>query len=130
MAPEYLNVDLDIVSRSRLDALVAYFEASGALVLAHERLGPRNHVARIEVEAASDTPAPQLSRLCRLLESMPPELRLRLARCSLTMDVGVAGGTEYPARRFSVPPPLLTRLLAQKVTLAFTFYPFSAERDF
>lgn len=128
MAPSYLNVDLDILSRARLDPIVNYFESAGAVVLVHEKLGPGKFFARVETEGESTTPARHISQLCRLLEKAPPALRPLLAKCSLTFDVGIASGTADPILQFSLPRSLLSRVNAVSVSLAFTVYPYSEQR--
>jgi hypothetical protein len=121
-ATHFLNVDVEVVSRSPLNELVA---ALGQRVLVHY-VGPipGGHAAYFSLSSAHGRSADSVAHaLATLISGLaPPERRLwRLAR-SRTFDVGIQGGLTPFSHPLALSPRTIAQLSRLKARVVFSVY--------
>lgn len=122
MKPEFLNVDLEVVSKVDPTPLA---EVLGDKVSLHYcGRSDRNYLAAFGGCCATPSLARKLAMFCDLLDALPPSAaevwRQALRR---TFDIGISSGTSRPAMAIRIPPAMLKRITALGATIAITVYP-------
>lgn len=124
MESRFLNVDLEIVSRSRLERLEQAVQDSAHAIY----LGPlRRGVFLLSLECSSYPRNADVGirRLCDAVEGLgPSERRLWKRALSRTFDVGYSLAEGDKAVQVSLQPATLSRVVAVGATVAFTCYRF------
>lgn len=121
--PQFLNVDLEVVSKTDLAPFVKSFGSRKVSVLYCIRQED-GFLAALELSTARRTPEQLLSRFCDLLEAMPPEAAKlwRNARQRI-FDIGIESGRAQPPLAVKISPATLARITALGATVAVTIYP-------
>jgi len=124
MKPEYVNTDLELRSRSNINALAQYL--SGHLSMLHNGREGRNFLATFEVHYSrhDDNADNVANQFCTIIESLPPKHRLAWNKCfSRHFDLGFHSGT---GNRFAVAvlhAVTIQRLAKLKIAVAISVYP-------
>lgn len=117
-----MNVDLEIVSRSRLERLEQAVQDSAHAIYR----GPlRRGIFLLSLECNSYPKNADvgIGRLCDAVERLgPSERRLWERALSRTFDVGYCLAEGDKAVQFSLQPSTLSRVVAVGATVAFTCY--------
>ena len=125
MKPCFLNVDLEIVSTSKLDSLAAEM-GERVFVLKSEPPKPRRYVLAVESNRFSSRmsrmPDALIHALCSVVESLSPASRRIWQRAQKTFDVGYELRPSERFSRFSVRPDTLGRVAKLGATLTITYY--------
>jgi hypothetical protein len=118
----FLNVDLEIVSASKLDALAA--EMGRRVVVLHSgpASNPRLHMLLLESSRYLRNPDAMIHRICAVIESLSPASRRLWKRARKEFDVGYELRGSERLLRFSLRPDTLERVAALGATLAVTCY--------
>ena len=124
MEPYFLNVDLEIVSASKLDSLAA--EMGSRVIVLHS--GPasklKHHMLALEYSRFQKKRNPDvvIHALCSVIESLSsPSLRI-WQRAQKEFDVGYELRPSEQFSRFSLRPKTLERVAALGATLTVTYY--------
>jgi len=122
-AAEYLNVDLEIRSRSDLTPLAD--ELSRSLFLLHAGRIPRTFLASFETGGGTQPPDRAIKRLAAAVSRLPPPTRKLLrAAGSRAFDIGVAAKSSgRDVLTLSIKPETLKAIAQLDAHLALTFYP-------
>ncbi len=125
MKPCFLNVDLEIVSTSKLDSLAAEM-GDRVFVLKSEPPKPRHHVLAVESNRfnsrMSRMPDALIHALCSVVESLSPASRDIWQRAKKTFDVGYELRPSERFSRFSVRSDTLERVAKLGANLTVTYY--------
>ena len=123
--PEFLNVDLEIISASKLDSLEAEM-GERVFVLTSEPITPRRYVLVVESNRIgsrrSRMPDPVIHALCSVVESLSPASRRTWQKAHKTFDVGYDLMPTERFSRFSVCPDTLERIAKLGASLTVTYY--------
>jgi hypothetical protein len=119
----FLNVDLEIRSRAKLDALVAAM-SDAVFVLFSGSVGRSGWLLNLEFGGnCAATPDAYLNALCNLIEHLPPAARRLWDRASKKcFDIGWESIPADRASAFSIAPATLQRIAGLGATLAVTCY--------
>lgn len=122
MKAHFLNVDLEIVSSSKLDALAA--EMGGRVLVLHAgpAARPRHHLLAVESSRHLRNPDAVIHALCSVAESLSPASRRIWQRARKEFDVGYEWRRSGRALRFSLRPDTLQRVAALGAILTVTCY--------
>ncbi|KAF0175446.1 MAG: hypothetical protein FD161_3341 [Limisphaerales bacterium] len=121
--PQFLNVDLEVHSKTDLTGFVKSFGNRKVSVLYCGRQGAE-FLTALELVTTRRTPEQLLARFCDLLEAMPPNVaRLWSEASRRTFDIGIASGNTQPALALKISPATLARVTALRATIAVTVYP-------
>lgn len=121
----YLNVDLEISSRSNIGPLID--ELSRDLFLVNQRRLGRTHVASFEVPGLQRLPDDAISFFTRALSSLSP-LAMKLRRAAgLTFDIGIEEVASHQPFALTLRPETINALARLRARVVFTLYP-SAKR--
>jgi hypothetical protein len=118
---QFLNVDLDISSRSDLRPLV---EALGPrMIKLHAGRERGRHIARLALARTMKNADATIRRLCKLIADLPPGLR-RVWDAASTRDfsIGVQAGREPMACDFTVEPATVKAAADLNARIVFTVY--------
>lgn len=122
MKSHFHNVDLEIVSASKLDALAA--EMGRRVIVLH--LGPasepRRHLLALESSRYLRNPDAVIHALCSVVESLSPASRRVWQRARKEFDVGYGLRSSERSLRFSLRPDTLQRVAALGASLTVTCY--------
>ena len=121
MRPYFLNVDLEIQSASKLDALAA---AMGKrVVVLHSGPGTaRRHLLDLESSREHKGPDATIHALCAIVESLPPAARRIWNSSHREFDVGYELRASERSSRFSLRPDTLERISKLGAALTVTYY--------
>ena len=109
LKPDFLNVDLEIWSASKLDGLLA--EMGRRVLVNYCGPAPKRHLLAVPAYRYYKNPDAAIHALCKVIESLSPAGR-RIWRASRkTFDVG-----------YSLRPDTLARVAALGANLAVTYY--------
>lgn len=123
--PDFLNVDLEIWSASKLDGLAA--EMGERVSVHHCGPAPKRHLLAVANSRYYKNPDPAIHALCKLIESLSPAGRRIWAASRKTFDVGYALQPSERSSAFSLRPDTLARVAALGARLGVTYY--RAETD-
>jgi len=120
---EYLNVDLEVRSRSDLTPLADEFSRS--LSLLHAGRVPRTFLASFEADSGSLSPDAAINRLADAVSSLTPSARrLWKEARDRVFDIGVEAKSTGPdILALALRPETLRAIARLNARLAFTFYP-------
>jgi hypothetical protein len=121
IAPYFLNVDLDITSRSKLDSLA---RAMGKKVIVlHSGSMSRQHILVLESARSHKGPDAAIHALCDVIESLPPAAwRDWTVARKKDFNVGYELRTSDRSLCFTLRPDTLQRLVNVGATLTLTCY--------
>ena len=125
--PQFLNVDLEIQSVSKLEPLAA---AMGKRVMVlHCGLGhkPRLNLLVVEVSGFRKTADSTIHRLCAIVETLPPAAGRLWRGAKKQFDVGWELPPSQRFYQFSLRPETLARIAKLDATLTVTCYPEADE---
>ena len=101
--PDALNVDLEVESATRPDALIRELEARGTVLSVREVRGL--HAVSFELDEAHESISATLDRMIVLVDELPSAAADEWYRCtSRVFDVGVTAGFGPPQRWWSAQP--------------------------
>jgi hypothetical protein len=122
VAPCFLNVDLDIISRSKLDPLAT---AMGKRVIVlHSGPTKKQHLLVLESSRSHKGPDATIHAFCAIIESLPPEARRVWTAAKKVFNVGYELRFAERSLSFTLRPDTLQRLSALGATLTVTCYYF------
>ena len=127
----YLNTDLCLTSRTDLTPIARAWTRKTTLLHCgrHGRSWLASFEARGSGEPGRRTPAQDITRLLRVIGTLPGALAKLWAGCtSRQMHIGWQASSDRPEGAFEIEAPLLLALARQQVVLAVTIYP-SSEND-
>jgi hypothetical protein len=118
--PDFLNVDLEIRSASKLGDLLA--EMGGRVSVNYCGPAPKRHLLAVANSRQYKSPDSAIYALCKVIESLSPKGRRIWNASRKTFDVGYSLRPSERASHFSVRPDSLARVAALGATLAVTYY--------
>jgi hypothetical protein len=126
--PNFLNVDLEIRSASKLDVIA---EALGerVLVLYCGGVSGRQHLLALEISGRHKDPDATIHALCAAVESLPRTARRLWNKSRRTFDVGYELRASERSSSFSLRPDTLERIVKLGASLAVTYYRGDAKND-
>jgi hypothetical protein len=127
MHPNFLNVDLEIRSVSKLD-LIADAMGERVLVL-YCGVSGRRHLLAVESSGRHKGPDAAIHALCAAVESLPPTARRLWNKSRKTFDVGYELRASEQSSRFSLRPDTLERIVKLGASLTVTYYRRDADDD-
>lgn len=127
MKPEFLNVDLEIVTKRDPSPLARALD--GKVHVLH--CGPfkgRSHFLALEIFSARPSVEKLLSQFCTLIESLPPDAwQIWKEARRRTFDIGFQSGEARPPLAIRIEPATLNRVAKLGATIAITVYPADVE---
>lgn len=124
-ATRFLNVDLELVTRREVDALLAHW---GALVMLRDSTENGKRTIWIELEEDHRGVEPTLDGFLSLLESLPVPLQTLWDDCDdRCFNVGVQAGVLPHAAAFFIASSTLRRIADVNAHIEFTVYGASPE---
>ena len=118
--PNFLNVDLEIWSASKLDGLSA--EMGERVSVHHCGPAPKRHLLAVANSRSYKNPDLAIHALCKVVESLSPTGRRTWAAARKTFDVGYELRPSERSSHFSLRPDTLLRISRLGATLAVTYY--------
>jgi hypothetical protein len=119
-ATHFLNVDLELVTRGDVDALLAHW---GSLVMLRDSVEDGARTIWIELEADYRAVEPTLDAFLSLVESLPDSLQRMWDDCDVRcFNIGIQSGTSPHAEVFSIASSILRRIAAVDADVVFTVY--------
>ncbi len=118
--PHFLNVDLEIWSASKLDALMA--EMGERVSVHHYGPAPKRHLLAVANARHYKNPDSAIHALCELIESLSPAGRRLWAASRKAFDVGYSLCPSERASHFSLRLDTLARGSGLGASLAVTYY--------
>lgn len=120
MKTQFLNVDLEITSRSRLDPLLAELGKLVCVVQAH-RVRGRN-ILTLESCRSHRGPDGAVHALCSAIERLSPASKRLWKAARKEFDIGYDLEVSGRSARVTLRPDTLKRIAALGGRLTFTFY--------
>lgn len=121
--PQFLNVDLEVLSKADPAPLVKAFERKRVSVLFCGDQGEQ-YFAAFELFTTRRTLEQLLAGFCDLLETLPPKAATIWKTASRrTFDIGIQSGDTRPVLALRISPTTLARIAALGATIAVTVYP-------
>jgi len=122
MAPYFLNVDLDIVSKTKLNSLAR--DLGERVIVLH--LGPlrRQHFLALESSKSHKGPDATIHALCSAIESLSPRSRQIWTASRKDFNVGYELRATERSLHFTLRPDTLHRVAMLGATLTVTCYRF------
>jgi hypothetical protein len=122
----FLNVDLEIRSRAKLDALADAL-SDAVFVLYSGPAESRTHLLNLELSRDSPrrsrTPAACIAAFCDLIENLPPVPRRLWDRAfRKSFDIGWQRAAPERSSTFALEPAILQRIAKLGASLAVTLY--------
>ena len=116
----FLNVDLELVTRGGVDALLAHW---GSLVMLRDSVEDGKRTIWIELEEDQADVDSTLESFLALVESLPASLRRQWDECEdRCFNIGVQAGTTPASVAFRLAPDALRRIAAMQARVEFTVY--------
>jgi hypothetical protein len=123
MAPYFLNVDLDVISKTKLDALA---RALGKRVIVlHNGMMRRQHVLVLESSRSHKGPDATIHALCSAAESLSPAARRLWTASRKDFNIGYELRFAERSLHFTLRPDTLHRVAMLRATLTVTCYRFN-----
>jgi hypothetical protein len=120
----YLNVDLEIESKSDLSKIVEEFGDDVSVLYCGEMRGYQH--ASFEISANIADADETINHFCLLVEGLPKDAReVWDACCSRVMDVGFESGTSPQNFRSEIRASTVQRVAAIGASIIITIYPVS-----
>jgi hypothetical protein len=122
MKPRFLNVDLEIESRTELNSLAA--DMGEKVVVLYSGPIPRKnrHLLAIEASRFPRGPDATIRALCAVIEGLNPKARTIWKAGRKTFDVGFELRPSERVSRFTFRSDTLTRIANLGATLTVTYY--------
>ena len=120
MKPNFLNVDLEIWSASKLDVLCA--EMGERVSVHYCGPAPKRHLLAVANSRYYKNPDSAVHALCKVVESLSPAGRRIWKTARKTFDVGYELRRSERSSHFSLRPDTLARVSNLGATLAVTYY--------
>ena len=122
LKPEFRNVDLEIVSISRLESLAEEMGDPVSVMYCGPYEGRRKLLA-VDAGTMFKNPDAAIHALCRVAESLSPESRRIWDRARKVFDVGCNVHPSTDAPRIELRADTLARVAALGASIGFTSYP-------
>jgi hypothetical protein len=120
LKPNFIDVDLEIWSASKLEGLSAEM---GKRVLVHYcGPAPTRQLLAVHNSRCYKSPDSAIDALCKVVESLSPEGRRIWSAARKTFDVGYVLRQSERSSHFSLRPDTLDRISKLGATLAVTYY--------
>ena len=122
MAPYFLNVDLDIVSKTKLDSLAR--DLGEKVIVLH--IGPlgRQHFLALESSKSHKGPDATIHALCSAVENLSPRAQRIWTASRKDFNVGYELRAAERSLHFTLRPDTLHRVARLGATLTVTCYRF------
>lgn len=120
MKPNFLNVDLEIWSPSKLDELSA--EMGERVSVLHCGPAPKRHLLAVENYHYYKNPDSAIQALCKVVESLSPTGRRIWTTARKAFDIGYELLPSERSSHFSLRPDTLLRVSKLGATLTVTYY--------
>jgi hypothetical protein len=120
--PHFLNVDLEIVSASKLDSLAAEMGKRVIVLYSGPVSKPRRHLLAVESSRFLRNPDAVIHALCSVVENLSVASRRIWQRARKEFDVGYELRRSERSSQFSLRPDTLERVAALGATLTVTYY--------
>lgn len=121
-SPEFLNVDLELESRRKLDPLIEAF--GGRVMVLHKDLRRGYHYAIFEVSAQSRGPNATIRAFVKLVERLPAEARaLWNAARRRDFDIGIDIGKGRHVPVVALSPDTVRSASGVGASILVTCYP-------
>jgi len=121
-AQTFLNVDLEIVSTAKLDALVEEMAKRVAVLYSGPAAIPKHHLLVLESSRNLKNPDTVIHALCSVIEGLSPTAQCIWRKARKDFDVGYESRPSERALRFSLRSDTLQRVAALGATLTVTCY--------
>ena len=122
MAPYFLNVDLDIISRAKLDSLAR--DLGKKVIVLHSGPMRRQHFLVLESSRSRKGPDATIHALCSAVERLSPAARRIWTAARKDFNVGNELRASERSFRFTLRPDTLERVATLGATLTVTCYRF------
>jgi hypothetical protein len=119
--PNFLNVDLEIRSASKLDELSA--EMGERVSVHYCGPAPKRHLLAVANSRDYKNPDSAIHALCKVVESLSPTGHRIWRAARKTFDIGYQLRLSERSSHFSLRPDTLARVSALGATLTVTYYP-------
>jgi len=117
----FLNVDLELVATTELDALLEHFAA--ATITLRDSVDDGKRTVWIELAGDPQDLETAIGSFVQLVSALPPDTRRLWDACEdRCMNVGIQGGLGPQATAFRIPADALAALAAVSARLEFTVY--------
>lgn len=132
MKPEFLNVDLEVISKTDPTALTKALGNQVDVLWSGPPSGIRwgkkaGYFVGFEVRSARPGFEGMLNRFCELIETLPPAAAQIWKRARRrTFDIGLESGEQGPTLALRIEPKTLARIVASGATIAITLYPIAS----
>jgi len=123
----FLNVDLDIWSVSKLDFLAA--EMGNRVFVLFCGPAPKRQLLSLESSRLCRNPDTAIHALCAVVETLSPAARRLWRAARKEFDVGYALRPSERASHFSLRPDTLQRIAKLGATLTVTYYRGDADDE-
>ena len=120
MTPCFLNVDLDITSRSKLDSLAAAM--GNAVIVLYSGPVQGRHLLVLESSREHIGPDATIRALCTVVEKLPSDARSDWYAAHKEFNVGYELRASELFSQFRLRPDTLHRVANLGATLAVTYY--------
>jgi len=125
----FLNLDLELRSKSDLASLAKYFDQHASLLHSGEYAGEFHVTVEANIGGHENIGPQDCTReLLRTLSDLPTPLRSLFDGCHLRVfDYGFDGGLESAPLSFDVPAVQLAQMAAMGLDIRVTVYPYREE---
>ena len=122
MTPCFLNVDLDIESRSRLDSLAADMGKRVFVLQSGPATNATRHLLRLECSRTHKGPDATIHTLCSAVEKLSPASRRIWDAARKEFNVGYELRSSERLSWFTLRPDTLLRVASLGASLTVTYY--------
>lgn len=122
MKPRFLNVDLEIESRTELSSLVADMGEKVAVLYSGRVPGRKRHLLAVETSRFLRKPDETIHVLCAVVEEFSPKARMLWETAQKRFDVGFELRPSERVSRFTLRTDTLMRVAKLGATLAVSYY--------
>ena len=129
MKPQFLNIDLDVCSRSNPRAFVEALPKNVFALYDGKHRG--GYFVRLELNISDRASAEtKLRSFCRILENLPAAAAEAWQKArSREFNVGLGSGDDGPPLALDISPETLSRVVQLNARIAITLYPQLEEDD-
>ena len=120
MTPYFLNVDLEIMSKTSLDSLAR--DMGRRVIVLHCGPFARRHLLVLESSRQHKKPDAAIAALCSAVEHLAPAAKRIWQAASKDFDVGYELRSSERSSRFTLRPGTLERVARLGATLTVTYY--------